>query len=103
MAIKNFKHKGLKKFFYEGTEQGIDSNHAEKLEDILDAIDASHHPADLKALFGSPAFAQKKGSGKGVFSIQVNGNWRVIFEIEDDGAVLVDYCDYHGKKIKAKK
>ena len=39
----------------------------------------------------------------GVFSIEVNGNWRLTFEIEDDGAVLLDYRDYHGKQIKAKK
>lgn len=103
MAIKSFRHKGLKKFFYEGTEKGINPNHAEKLGDILDAIEASHHPSDLKALFGSPTFGYKKGAAKGIYSLQVNGNWRVTFEIEDDGAVLLDYCDYHGKKLTAKK
>lgn len=103
MAIKSFKHKGLKRFFYEGSAQGINPNHEEKLGDILDTLEASHHPIDLKSLFGSANFSAKKGSGDGVYSIKVNGNWRVTFEIEDDGAVLVDYRDYHGKQIKAKK
>jgi proteic killer suppression protein len=100
MAIKSFKHKGLKKFFYEGNTSGIQSNHAQKLGYILDAIEASHHPKDLKAIYGKK-FAEKKGSGEGVFSLEVNGNWRITFQIKDDGAVLVDYLDYHGKKIKA--
>lgn len=43
------------------------------------------------------------GSGAGVYSIEVNGNWRVTFELEDDGAVLLDYRDYHGKQIRAQK
>jgi proteic killer suppression protein len=68
---------------------------------MLDLIDASHHPADLKGLY-KEKFEEKKGSGKGVYSIKVNGNWRITFQISDDGAVLLDYCDYHGKKIKAR-
>jgi proteic killer suppression protein len=102
MPIKNFTHKGLKKFYYKGDESGIDPNHVIKVGDILDSMHASHHPIDLKAIFGLQ-FQEKKGSGKGVFSIEVNGNWRVTFEIEDDGAILVDYRDYHGKQIKSKK
>ncbi|PCH95101.1 MAG: plasmid maintenance system killer [Gammaproteobacteria bacterium] len=102
MPIKSFTHKGLKRFYYKGDESGIDPNHVIKIADILDSIRGSHHPADLKAFFGQQ-FQEKKGSGKGVFSIEVNGNWRVTFEIEDDGAILVDYRDYHGKQIKSKK
>lgn len=57
---------------------------------------------DLRAIYGTK-FSEKAGSGAGVFSIEVSGNWRVTFEIEEDGAVLLDYRDYHGKQIKAKK
>lgn len=102
MAIKNFNHKGLKNLYNKGISSGINPQHTEKILDILDTLDASHHPIDIRAMFGSQ-FTEKKGSGEGVYSVQVNGNWRVTFEIESDGAVLVDYCDYHGKKIKAKK
>ncbi len=101
MAIKSFSHKGLKKFYYQGTTVGINSDHQEKLGYILDAVDSSHHPQDLKALYTNK-FAEKKGSGKGVYSIEVNGNWRITFQIEDEGAVFLDYLDYHGKSIKAR-
>jgi proteic killer suppression protein len=101
LAIKNFKHKGLKKFFYEDDTSKLNPNHIEALGYILDAIDSSHHPADLKALYPHK-FGEKVGSGKGVYSIKVNGPYRVTFQIESDGAILLDYLNYHGKTIKAK-
>lgn len=101
MAIKSFSHKGLKKFFYDDDSSGLAADHVDRIGMILDAIDASHHPHDLKQLFLNK-FAKKKGSGDGVFSIQVNGNFRITFQIEDDGAIFLDYGDYHGKQIKAK-
>ncbi|WP_028865293.1 type II toxin-antitoxin system RelE/ParE family toxin [Psychromonas aquimarina] len=101
MAVKSFAHKGLKKFFYQGDESGLNANHIVTIGYILDAVEASHHPKDLKAIYRDK-FSEKKGSGKGVYSIEVNGNWRITFQIKDDGAVFLDYCDYHGKAIKAR-
>ena len=101
MAIKNFTHKGLKNFFYGDDRSGLNPNHVQIIEYILDAIEASHHPKDLKAAYPNK-FSSKTGSGDGVYSIKVNGNFRVTFQIESDGATLLDYRDYHGKKIKAK-
>ncbi|PKF48833.1 type II toxin-antitoxin system RelE/ParE family toxin [Enterovibrio nigricans] len=101
MAIKSFAHKGLEKFYYNGTTVGINPKHEKKLARILDAIDASHHPVDLKNIF-QHRFGEKKGAGNGVYSIEVNGNWRITFEIKDDGAVFLDYLDYHGKSIVAR-
>jgi proteic killer suppression protein len=101
MAIKDFSHKGLKNLFYNGTTVGIKTDHVKKITFILDAIDASHHPKDLRAIYREN-FAEKSGSGKGVYSIRVNGNWRITFQIHDEGATFLDYEDYHGKQIKAR-
>ena len=101
MAIKSFSHKGLQKLFYNNDARGINSNHVQKVTFMLDAIDSSHHPKDLKAIYQGK-FSEKKGSGKGVYSIEVNGNWRVTFQIVDDGAIFLDYRDYHGKSIKSR-
>lgn len=101
MAIKSFSHKGLKNYFYNDDASGIDPNHLAKVGVMLDVIDASHHPKDIKALY-KDKFEEKKGSGKGVFSIKINGNWRITFQIDDDGATFLDYRDYHGKQIKAR-
>lgn len=100
MAIKSFKHKGLKQLFIGGKTQSINTQHHNVLCSYMDIINASHHPKDLLATFGHK-FKQKRGSGKGVYSLEINGNWRMTFQIEDDGAVFLDYLDYHGKTIKS--
>lgn len=104
MAIKHFSHKGLKNLYVNDVRSGINSDHVEKIIDIIDIMDlmsSSHHPIDLKAIYRNK-FSAKKGSGEGVYSIEVNGNWRVTFQIESDGAILLDYVDTHGKQIKSR-
>ena len=100
MAIKSFTHKGLKRFHLFGDTRGIIHHHTTRLEDILGTLEASHELRGIRAIF-SWQFQEKRGSDAGVYSIQVNGNWRVTFELESDGAVLLNYCDYHGKTIRA--
>ena len=36
-----------------------------------------------------------KGSRKGIWSITVNGNWRVTFEFSDGNVYIINYEDYH--------
>lgn len=36
-----------------------------------------------------------KGDKKGIWSITVNGNWRITFEFENGDAHIVNYEDYH--------
>lgn len=97
--IKSFRSNKLKKFWVKGDVSKVHPGHIDRLDMILTSVEASHHPKDLKAIFGNQ-FDEKKGNAEGVYSIEVNGQWRVTFEIEDEGAVVVDYVDYHGKKIK---
>lgn len=99
MAIKNVKSKALKKFC-DGDESKVNPDHIESIRDILMSLHASHAIRDIRSHF--PSFSEKKGSGKGTYSINVNGNWRITFQIEDEGVILVDYLDYHGKKIRSK-
>lgn len=40
-------------------------------------------------------FHPLKGNRKGVWSISVNGNWRLTFEFADGNAYVLDYEDYH--------
>lgn len=91
--IKTFKHDGLEEFFYSGTKKGIQPEHAPKLERILDRLDASGSVQDMNL----PSFKLHKLSGreKDVWSVWVNGNWRVTFHFSDGDAYVVDYRDYH--------
>lgn len=91
--VKSFRHKGLKLFFETGNKKGIIPGHADKLARILDRLDASMSPVDMNL----PAYKLHKliGQEDGVWSVWVNGNWRVTFQFEGDDAVLIDYRDYH--------
>ena len=93
MGIKTFKHKGLRKFFEEGTQAKIKVDHARKLEIILDRLDAAFVPQDMD--FPGSDFHLLKGNLKGFYSVHVSGNWVVIFRFESNNAYDVDYLDYH--------
>jgi toxin HigB-1 len=38
---------------------------------------------------------QLTGSEKDIWSVWVNGNWRVTFYFEEHDAYVIDYRDYH--------
>jgi proteic killer suppression protein len=91
--IKSFKHKGLEQFFMSGSKKGIQPGHSKKLARILDRLDASINVKDMNL----PGYKLHRLSGieKDVWSVWVNGNWRVTFFFEDGDAYVVDYRDYH--------
>ncbi|MFY8274249.1 type II toxin-antitoxin system RelE/ParE family toxin [Pseudoalteromonas sp. SSDWG2] len=91
--IKTFKHKGLKKFFETGSKAGIQAKHERRLRMQLAAIDTASVIEDIDL----PGFKlhQLKGNRDGIWSITVNGNWRVTFEFNDGNAYILNYEDYH--------
>lgn len=91
--IKSFKHKGLEKFYQSGTTKGIQVSHAKKLRMQLAALDTAQVIEDLDI----PGYRlhQLKGNRQGIWSITVNGNWRVTFEFTDGNVYIVNYEDYH--------
>ena len=93
MAIKKFKHKGLKKFFEYGIKSGIRTVHADKIELILDLLDAAKEAKDMR--FPGSNFHPLKGDLKGFFSVHVNGNWTIIFRFEKGDVHDVSLIDYH--------
>lgn len=91
--IKSFKHKGLEDFFNSGSTKGIQQSHANKLRLQLAAMDTATSIEDLNI----PGYRLHplKGNRKGIWSITVNGNWRITFEFIDGNAYIVNYEDYH--------
>ena len=91
--IRTFRHKGVKAFFLSGAKAGIQAHHAAKLRIMLTALDNAKKPDDMNA----PGWRLHGLSGdlKGVFSVTINGNWRLIFRFNGKDAELVDYVDYH--------
>ena len=79
--IKSFKHKGLERFFETGSTRGIQTKHSTKLRMQLSALDTAQTIEDVDV----PGYRlhSLKGTRKGLWSITVNGNWRVTFKFTD--------------------
>ena len=67
--------------------------HEKRLKIILQRLNAAIAAKDMNT--PGMNFHELKGDLKGFCSVSVSGNWRVIFEFEDNDAHLVDYLDYH--------
>lgn len=91
--IKSFVHKGLQLFFETGSLKGIQAGHKQKLWIRLAALDTATVIEDMDL----PGFRLHalKGDRKGLWAIDVNRNWRIVFRFEDGNAYIVDYEDYH--------
>jgi proteic killer suppression protein len=90
--IRNFRHKGIEKFFKTGSKAGIQPKHATKLNDQLTALSIAKRPAEMDL----PGWQLHQLSAElaGNWAVSVNGNWRLTFAFEGEDAVLVDYQDY---------
>jgi proteic killer suppression protein len=92
-VIKNFRHRGLERFFLAGSKAGIQPKHASKLRLQLFVLDNARGPGDLNA----PGWKLHPLAGtlKDHWAVSVSGNWRLTFKFEGEDAILVDYQDYH--------
>ena len=91
--IRDFRNKGLERFYLKGSKSGIQPRHAGKLRVQLTALDHAKSPADMNA----PGWRLHRLTGDlaEFHAVSVSGNWRLIFRFEGTDAVDVDYLDYH--------
>jgi len=92
-VIKSFRHRGVERFFRQGTKSGIQPKHAKRLRVQLGRLDAAHGAADMNL----PGWRWHPLTGdlRGHWAVWVYENWRLTFTFEGTDAVLVDYTDYH--------
>ncbi|MEP6483216.1 MAG: type II toxin-antitoxin system RelE/ParE family toxin [Rudaea sp.] len=91
--IRSFRHKGLRRFFETGSTAGIQPSHARRLQAILTLLDAAKVIEDLGA--SRLKLHALRGQQHGRWSVWVNGNWRLTFELYDSHVSVLDYEDYH--------
>jgi toxin HigB-1 len=91
--IKSFRHKGLERFFREGSKAGIQPKHEKRLRLQLGRLNAARSAVDMNL----PGWRWRPltGTFRGHWAVWVDGNWRLTFIFEGTDAVLVDYQDYH--------
>jgi len=91
--IKDFSNSGLEDFFYDGTKRGINPQHAQKLERILDRLYAATDISDMRYSGAGLHLLEPRNAGR--WAVKVTGNWRIVFSFKDGDAYKVDYLDYH--------
>jgi proteic killer suppression protein len=91
--ILDFNHKGLRKYFLDGSKAGIQAQHEQRLKLILQRLNTATTLADMA--YPGSGLHSLKGNLKGNWSVGVSGNWRVTFRFENGDAFDVDYQDYH--------
>ncbi|MBT6880579.1 MAG: peptidase [Gammaproteobacteria bacterium] len=91
--IISFIHKGLAKFYKTGNASGIQAKHVNRLKLILSNLDQAEVPDDMD--LPGLSLHKLKGSRKDIWSVTVNGNWRVTFRFSGKNTEVVNYEDYH--------
>lgn len=94
MAVGSFRHKGLSRFYETGTTRGIGAENADKLQDMLAALDDANTVDDVEKVPGWRLHALT-GDLAGYWAMAVTGNRRLIFTFEDGEAHDIDLVDYH--------
>lgn len=91
----SFKSKPLKLFF-KGDRSKIAPNHASLVDDILQLMDAGSSLADvdLPGLRLHPWSNTGKGKDR-VYSLDISGNVRILFQLERGYFFNVEYHDPH--------
>jgi proteic killer suppression protein len=91
--IRDFKHKGLARFFERDDRRGLPAEQVEKIGRILDRLDAAIRPQDMN--LPGWRFHALKGNRAGEYSVRVTGSWRITFAFDGEDATHVDLEDYH--------
>lgn len=95
MEIESIRHKSLRRFFETGNPKGLVGD-AGRLRKMLAFIDAAE---GMDELFVPPNFGlhELAGNRKGTWSMTVTRNWRLTFNLNEEGALIdMDMEDYHG-------
>ena len=93
--IKSFRSKALRLFWEKDDSNKLSKQQVKKIRILLQIIDELENlPNDLKDFISlRPHLLQ--GNLKGFWSLNVTGNYRIIFTFIDGDACDIDYLDTH--------
>jgi len=93
MAIKSYRDKRLKRLHEEDDAKGL--KWPDKLKNRLQAIDNAAEVEELGLYPGWRLHQYKSGEWKGFWSVNVSGNWSLMFRFEDGDAFALFLYDPH--------
>ncbi|MCY4586809.1 MAG: type II toxin-antitoxin system RelE/ParE family toxin [Bryobacterales bacterium] len=88
-----FAHKGLQRLAEQDDARLMPQHLIRRIRRILTELAAAQSARDMEL----PGYRlhSLKGNRRGQWSMQVSGNWRLVFRFVDGEAVDVDLIDYH--------
>ena len=91
--IARFRHKGLRRLFEKDDASGIRPDLVAKVRTILAQLDQAETIEDMN--IRSFHLHLLKGDMKGLWSVTVRANWRIVFRFSEGAASDVELIDYH--------
>jgi proteic killer suppression protein len=96
MQLVRFRHKGLRQLHEDGSAKGVPSAMADKLRKLLFALETAEMLEQV-GRFPGWKLHPLRGDLKGLWSLTVTGNWRLIFRYDEETNTSsdIDLIDYH--------
>lgn len=91
--LKRYTLHFLKFFFEKGNTSKLQQAHVNKLRRLLARLHAAAVLEDMQ--FPGSGLHKLSGNYEGFHSVEVNGNYRLIFRFQNGNVYDVDYLDYH--------
>lgn len=78
--------------YQDGDASKVRADQLKRIADVLAHLDVAVHRSDIEL----PGYRMHalKGELKGYWSVNVGGNWRIIFRFENGDALDIDLVDY---------
>ena len=96
MQFGRFRHRGLRLLYEDGSARGLQPAMADKLRKLLLALETAD---DISQVGRFPGWKLHplKGELKGIWSLTVTGNWRLVFRYDEQTNAVcdIDLIDYH--------
>ena len=92
--IKSFKNKYLKLLWQFDIDTKLPKDQIARIKEILDVIDSAEKVPPDFLIFRNWQIHPLKDNRKGIWSLTVKGNWRIVFRFENQNAYDLDYLDY---------
>ena len=96
MRLIRIRPKGLRQLYEDGNAKGLPAAMGDKLRKLLLALETAE-TLDQLARFPGWKLHPLKGDLKGVWSLTVTGNWRLVFRYDEqtNTASDIELIDYH--------
>jgi toxin HigB-1 len=92
--ITSFRHKGLQEFFTTGKSKKLPQERLRKIKQLLFLIHNAHQLEDINTP-GLRLHKLKAPPYVGWYSVDVSGNYRIVFQFTNGNAHDIDYADTH--------